>query len=352
MCMLRIAVIGLGNRGLRTVQRYAFVPRELATITVVVDIAAEAVEEAQKQLQLTGQPAAVGLSGENAWKEACRREDVDVALVCTSWDMHAEMACHAMECGKDVAVEVPLVKNREDGQRVIETSRRTGKQCFMMENCCYDRFHICCMEMKKQGVFGDIVRCEGAYIHRLGGAGDPTRPWMLNAVANCRGNAYPTHAFGPMAQLLDLGDGDAIDKIVSLSPEGTTGMNDALIKTKNGKTALLLLDVSTPRPYSRLQTVCGTKAYVQKYPVVTVQTLDMDKALTGEEAEKFLEKYFVGHNAELWQEGHDKGMPNEMNYAMDCDFLQALTEKRPLPIRLEDAVEWSCLTEATEMSLM
>ena len=346
--MLRIALIGLGNRGLRTVQRYAFIPRELATISVVVDLDSAAVEEALRQLDVTKQPRAVGLSGKNAWKDACRREDVDVVVICTSWDSHAEMACHAMECGKDVAVEVPIVMNSEEGKRLVETSQRTGNQCFMMENCCYDHFHICCMEMKRRGIFGDIIRCEGAYIHRLGEGSDPTRPWMLNAVANSRGNSYPTHAFGPMAQLLDLGGDDEIDEIFSLSPDNTVGVNDALIKTKKGKTVILQLDVSTPRPYSRLQTVCGTKAFVQKYPVTTVQTDTMEQALTGEAAEDFLRQFFTGRLAELWQEGHDKGVPNEMNYAMDCDFLQALSEGREMPIKLADAVEWSCLKERTE----
>ena len=43
-------------------------------------------------------------------------------------------------------------------------------------------------------------------------------------------------------------------------------MNTSLIKTLNGKTIMLQHDVTSPRPYSRLHTVSGTKGFAQKYP--------------------------------------------------------------------------------------
>ena len=42
-------------------------------------------------------------------------------------------------------------------------------------------------------------------------------------------------------------------------------MNTTLIRTHKGKTIMLQHDVTSPRPYSRLFTISGTKGFVQKY---------------------------------------------------------------------------------------
>lgn len=36
-----------------------------------------------------------------------------------------------------------------------------------MENCCYGRRELMALNMKEQGVFGDIVHCRGGYMHDL-----------------------------------------------------------------------------------------------------------------------------------------------------------------------------------------
>ena len=37
----------------------------------------------------------------------------------------------------------------------------------MLENCCYDFFELATLNMAQQGVFGEVVHGEGAYIHDL-----------------------------------------------------------------------------------------------------------------------------------------------------------------------------------------
>ena len=44
-------------------------------------------------------------------------------------------------------------------------------------------------------------------------------------------------------------------------------MNTSTIKNNDGSTIMLQHDVSTPRPYSRLHVISGTKGYAQKYPL-------------------------------------------------------------------------------------
>jgi len=37
----------------------------------------------------------------------------------------------------------------------------------MLENCCYDFFELLTLNMARQGMFGEIIHGEGAYIHNL-----------------------------------------------------------------------------------------------------------------------------------------------------------------------------------------
>lgn len=37
----------------------------------------------------------------------------------------------------------------------------------MLENCCYDFFEMLTLNMTRQGLFGELVHAEGAYIHDL-----------------------------------------------------------------------------------------------------------------------------------------------------------------------------------------
>ncbi len=357
---VRIALIGVGGRGIKTLERYAYIKD--ATICCVVDVDAERLALANRKLQESGRPAARALCGENAWAEACRASDVDLVYICTGWSLHARIAVEAMRCGKHVAVEVPAACTVEECRLLVRTAEETQRHLFMTENCCYDFYALETLEMQRLGLFGEITHCEGAYIHDLSQYGDAPAVaddrigWMRRECARHEGNAYPTHAIGPIAQLLDFHSSDRMVRLTSLTSRSSlpgggekTQVSNTLIQTLRGRTILLQLDVTTPRPYSRLQTICGTKAFAQKYPVVTLQT-GHNAPLMGEEAQSELQNYATSHAAQLWVEGHELCVPNEMNYAMDMRLIYCLRKGLPLDIDVYDAAEWSCLSELTRLS--
>lgn len=358
---VRIALIGLGQRGLKTLERYAYI--EGAEIRYLADLDTSRLMLANRALRQTGRPEAKLLSGVNAWKEACRKNDIDLVYICTEWASHAPMSVYAMECGKHVAVEVPAATTVEECWLLVNTAERTQKHCFMTENCCYDLFALETLELFQQGGLGTITHCEGAYIHDLtattNGNGEHTdtrKNWMEHSCSLHGGNPYPTHGIGPIGQLLGFHRNDWMKTISSITSKGgilnnepTGRINTSLIQTENGISIMLQLDVTTPRPYSRMQTVCGTKGYVQKYPIPTIQWGEK-AAFTGEEALKEMEKFATSATAGLWLEGHKKGVPNEMNYAMDARLIHCLREGLPLDIDVYDAAEWSCLAELSQRS--
>ena len=130
-------------------------------------------------------------------------------------------------------------------------------------------------------------------------------------------------------------------------------VNTTLIHTAKGKTIMLQYNVSTPRPYSRLQTVCGTLGFAQKYPVPCI-ALDShgDTPLEGEALETVLTRYKHPFSATIGEEAHRKGLPNEMNYVMDYRLIYCLRNGLPLDMDVYDAAEWSCITELSEKSVL
>lgn len=360
--VVRIALIGLGQRGMKTLERYAFI--EGAEIRYIADLDTERLLIANQALRSSGRPEAQQLTGEEGWKEACRKADVDLVYICTEWTTHTQMAVEAMECGKHVAVEVPAATTLSECWQLVHTAEATQRHCFMTENCCYDLFALETLEMHRRGDFGTITHCEGAYIHdltlpanRQGQLTDTRRYWLEHSCCQHGGNPYPTHGIGPIAQLLGFHRHDRMVSLVSLTAQGVSNeqgeaigkVNTSLIRTAQGVTILLQLDVTTPRPYSRMQTVCGTQAFVQKYPVPTLQHSGTE-ALTGEAALHEMAHYATSPAAQRWHEGHAKGVPNEMNYAMDVRLIECLRQGLPLDIDVYDAAEWSCLAELSQRS--
>ncbi len=103
------------------------------------------------------------------------------------------------------------------------------------------------------------------------------------------GNLYPTHGLGPVAHYMDIHRGDRFDYMVSVSSSEASlsayvkanfadgdpkraekyicgDMNTSIIKTQKGRTILLQHDVVNPRPYSRLNSISGTKGIFADYP--------------------------------------------------------------------------------------
>lgn len=348
---VRIALIGLGRRGMKTLERYAFIPD--ASIVYIADIDQNKLNEANAKLEASNRPKAKIACGADAWKSVCLEADIDLVYICTDWDTHAEISIYAMKSGKHVAVEVPAARTIEECWSLVKTSEETGKHCFMTENCCYDNFALSTIEMYKQGLLGDITHCEGAYIHKIENL---SASWMEKSCSSHGGNAYPTHGIGPIAQLLKLQGNDKMDYLVSLTSSmkckknEESKVNTTLIHTQKGVSILLQLDVTTNRPYNRLQTICGTKGFVQKYPLPTIQLRDEETATLGEEAEKRAYTFLNGESAQIWLKGKEMGVPNEMNYTMDYRLIKSLINGDPLDMDVYDAATWSCIAELSKKS--
>lgn len=374
---VRIAVIGLGNRGSGAIYRLSFLPT--ASIVAICDVQDRYVKRAQETLAKRGVAKAEEYTGAEDWKKICERKDIDLVYVCTHWDLHAPIAKYAMEQGKHVALEVPATLTIEECWDLVNTAEKTRRHCMMLENCNYDFFEMATLNMAQQGVFGEIVHCEGAYIHDL--RREVFNPegywqsWRLDHNTKQVGNLYPTHGLGPIAHIMNIHRGDRMNLLVTVSSDqfGMTAfakekygedskeakteykhgdMNTTLIKTMKGKTIMIQHDITSPRPYSRHHLVSGTKGFAQKYPV---EGLAIDpnshRFLGKEELDSVLKKYEHPIYKEIGEQAKKVGGHGGMDYTMDYRLIYCLNRGLPLDMDVYDAVEWSCLVPLSKLSI-
>jgi len=381
--VVRVAFIGLGHRGQDVVRRFMYL--EGIEVVALCDINKDFVEFMQQFLADNNRPPALEFyENSDDWKKVCELENVDLIYNCASWDLHAKVAVYAMEQGKHIALEVPAAVTLEECWQLVNTAEKTRRHCIMLENCCYDFFEMATLNMAQQGLLGEIVHVEGAYIHDLrrhnfAGTDDPDyhyqNMWRLKYNEKHTGNLYPTHGLGPVCQALNIHRGDKMNYLVSMSTDqfGMTkyakekfgedsdfankeyargDMNTTIIRTEKGKTIMLQHDVTSPRPYSRLHLLSGTKGFVQKYPVQGI-SLEPDghNFLTEKALDDLLKKYEHPVVTEVGKKAQEVGGHGGMDFIMDYRLIYCLRNGLPLDMDVYDAAAWSCIVELTEISV-
>lgn len=376
--VVRVAFIGLGMRGSMAVERYTHL--DGVRIVALCDVRPELVENAQGTLKNAGLPAAAGYTGAEDWKKVCEREDVDLIYNCTPWLLHTPIAVYAMRHGKHVALEVPAAMSIDECWQLVNTAEQTRRHCMMLENCCYDFFEMATLNMAQQGLFGEVMHVEGAYIHDLRSLNLDDKTgyydmWRLKYNTDHTGNPYPTHGLGPVCQILNIHRGDKMDYLVSVSTDqkglslaaaGKFGkdseyaetdyklgdMNTTLIRTAKGKTILIQHDVTSPRPYDRLHKISGTKGFAQKYPVEGIALEpNAHSFLAKPEFDQLMAEYEHPISKEIGEKARQVGGHGGMDFIMDYRLIYCLHNGLPLDQDVYDAAEWSSLVELTETSV-
>lgn len=72
-----------------------------------------------------------GVAGHNRYAELLDRGDVDVLLVATANDRHAELACQALKGGLDVLCEKPMALTEEDALAMAAAADQHGRSLFV-----------------------------------------------------------------------------------------------------------------------------------------------------------------------------------------------------------------------------
>jgi len=379
--VVRIGIIGLGLRGYRALNRLIRI--EGVEIKALCDVLPQNTARSQKLLQKLHCAEASAYIGQDVWKQLCGRDDIDLVYICTDWLSHTPMAVYAMEQNKHTAIEVPAAMTIEQCWQLVDTAERKQRHCIMLENCCYDSFELTTLNMAQQGLFGEIIHAEGAYIHDLReknftsvSDGGFYENWQRQFNISYTGNPYPTHGLGPLCQIMNIHRGDKINHLVSVSskqagitqyakekfgeksPEAMQeyrqgDMNTTLIKTEKGKTMMIQHDTASPRPYSRIHLISGTKGFAQKYPKAQI-------ALSPDAGVPLKRKAFISLLSEYehpftkkWGESAKRiCRERARDFIMDSRLIYCLRNGLSLDQDVYDAAEWSSIVALSQMSVL
>lgn len=373
---VRVGVVGLG-RGAGAVDALAQIPA--AEVVAICDLNPERIANGQKILTKHNRKEVPTYTGEEDWKKMCEREDIDLIYNATPWNLHVPIALYAMDHGKHVAIEVPAALTVEDCWVLVDKAEETQLHCMMLENCCYDFFELATLNMARQGLLGEIIHTEGAYIHDLRAEkyNGYYKNWRLEYSTYHTGNPYPTHGLGPIAQIMGINQGDRMeylssvstnqyglnewaknnlkdDERISLSERYKLGdMNTTIIHTAKGKSIMIQHDTTSPRPYSRIHLVQGTNGVAIKYPdeKVAIQP-DSHEFMSDSDQKELLKKYEHPLTKYIGEQARKVGGHGGMDFIMIWRLVYCLQNGYPLDQSVYDAAAWSSLVELTERSVL
>ena len=376
---VRLGIIGVGGRGTSLLGDLLAV--ENVDVKAICDLVPEKVAHAQKLVTDAGQPEPKAFGKNETDFKNLTQLDLDIVYIATPWNWHVPMAIDAMKNGKHAAVEVPACTTLQECWDIVDTSEATRKHCMILENCCYGDTEMMVLGMVRDGVFGEISHGEAAYLHDLRGiltANEGEGLWRRFPHMKRNGNPYPTHGLGPVAHYMDIHRGDRFDYMVSVSsleaslsayvkanfPDGDPkrsekyicgDMNTSIIKTQKGRTILLQHDVVNPRPYSRLNSIQGTKGLFADYPARIF--LDGPKQADGSMKEDWgsIDAFREKYEHPLWKKtgelARKMGGHGGMDYVMNYRLMDCLKKGFVPDITVYDAAAWSAPTPLSEASV-
>ncbi len=309
---LRLGFVGVGDRG--SYHLDIALGMDSIEVPAICDINPAVLHRAKSWIEETGKPPP-RLYGESRtdFERLCAEEELECVICSTSWKAHAAVLLSAMRNGKNAIAEVPIIQTLDEAWEIVETHESTGKWATLG----FKGVHSTLSNMIHQGVFGEIIHCEGGYIHDLRLVKfDPERePWRLQHSVDRNGNLYPDHPTCRLMPLMDVNHGDRFDHLVSMSskavnlnryaelfygpdhPYATEPMkqgdyNCTLLRTYNGKVYTLNFDTNTPHPRG-LTRIQGTKGvYFSSRGIGQFIYLDgVSPSHQWEPAEKYMKDY-------------------------------------------------------------
>ena len=386
---VRVAFIGVGARGTGHA-------RQIATIkgTEVVAISDLYQDLAQRSIDNCKEigkgerhnEIAIYYGGEDKWKLMLKEVKPDVVFISTNWNNHAPMVIKAMNSGAHAFVEVPIATTIEDMWKIINTSEKTRKHCMMMENVNYGRDELMYLNMCRKGVIGDFLHAEAAYIHELRFQMEEqnrgTGSWRTHQYAKGRGNLYPTHGLGPVAQYMNLSrNDDNFSTLISYSTPAlgrklyaeknypvnhkwnkldykNGDLNTSIIKTSVGRTIMVQWDETSPRPYSRHNLIQGTKGTLAGFPTrvaleggVEGVNKNHHSWVQGKDLEVLYEKYDHPLYKRLGALAKKMGGHGGMDFMMRYRIIECLRKGEPLDQNMYEGCFWSAVTPLSARSI-
>lgn len=149
----RAVVIGYGYAG-RAFHSY------LINLAPNLDLHGIVSSSPEKRTQI---PQARGCKAYESFEAVLADPEVDLVVLATSNDAHAEYAIRALEAGKHVVTDKPMAVTLDECDRMIATAERTGKLLTVFQNRRWDGDFLTVQKLIAEGRLGDVRWVEMAW---------------------------------------------------------------------------------------------------------------------------------------------------------------------------------------------
>jgi predicted dehydrogenase len=376
---VRVALIGVGARGSGHAAQLAAI--EGTEIVAISDLYEDLAKRSEQRVQAKGHKPKLYFGNENLYRTMLTEAKPDMVVIATPWEVHAPMGVAAMQAGAHAFIETPIATTLEDMWALVNTSEETGRHCMHMENVCYGREELLYLNMVRQGVIGEILHGEAAYIHdlrqQMKQVERGTGSWRTYHYIKRNGNLYPCHGLGPVAQYMSVArTEDMFARLVSFSSPSRAralyakanfppdhkwntlefragDINTSIIKTALGRTIMVQWDEQSPRPYTRLNMIEGTKGTLASYPnrFAIEGVNNFDEWTEGEEWEKFVAKYEHPLFKRVGDLAQKMGGHGGMDFLELYRMVECLRNGLPLDQNVYEGCLWSSVGPLSEKSV-
>lgn len=373
MKKFRLAIIGLGGRG-EGLYRCALKYRNDVEYVALCDEYADRCEYVANEMKNDGHAYPKLYSD---YKKCVDENELDAVVIATAWEAHIKISLYCLERGIAVACEVGGGYSLDQLWSLVRCQERTQTPFMMLENCCYGRIELLALNMKRKGVLGEIVHCEGGYRHDLREevtSGKEKRHYRLQQYIHRNCENYPTHEIGPIAKLLDVNCGNRFLSLVSCGSKSVglekyveqkniehlkgvkfnqSDVVTTTIKCANGELINITLDTCLPRYYSRGFMVHGTKGLIcEENKSVYLDDEFTEECWDWKDNFNNIGKYYERYEHPYWKNFDSSGIGHGgMDYQVFDGFFNALKDGAPMPIDVYDFATYACISVLSEQSL-
>ena len=274
--------------------------------------------------------------------EELLKSDVDAVYIATDKPLHTKHTLMALEAGKHVLSEIPVIETIEEAKILREAVRSHPELKYMAgENCFYWAFIEAWKKMREDGKFGDILYAESEYLHAIHPDEikqyEPQSHWRRynNAIT------YLTHNLGPLLYIMD----DYPISVSCMAPtaakynEYSQGDENgiAIFKTAKGAVIRIFIGFGMYVGYDHNFALYGTKG-----SILTDKTKPLEEATSFAklyEIPDTFEKYFeipvkLSNTGDVYGHGGVDAM-------MIRDFIKCIIEDTAPPIDVDMGIRIS-----------
>lgn len=380
---IKVGYIGLGRRGVGMLR--CVCQMKDVEVKYICDINEKKIEFMLNDIKEKGYNQKP--KGTTDYKEILAKKDIDAVFIMTSWNSRIELAIEAMKAGKYTAIEVGAAFDISECYELVKTYEETKVPVMMLENCCYGRDEMMALRMVKEGLFGEIIHCNGAYHHYLndveffrnsGNSLFDDDHYRLAEYLNRNLENYPTHELGPISKILNINRGNRMLTLTSFSGKSRgieTYMKDhvspdhpfagkkfkqgdivtTIITCAGGEQIHLTLDTTLPRAfYSREFTIRGTKGMCEESGkdmcTFFLEGMKENDPANFNNRKEFYEKYDHPLHDE-YTKMQAKGGHGGIDWLVLRAFVESVKEGVVPPIDVYDTATWLAIGPLSEMSI-